>query len=64
MQSSVFARPSILYQSGDAIGVDYHDAGILAAITTTLAFWPRLIGGKPWRLSSGTAREVQGHRAL
>jgi hypothetical protein len=31
VQSSVFARPSIVYQSGDAIGVDYHDAGILAA---------------------------------
>jgi hypothetical protein len=31
VQSSVFARPGIVYQSGDAIGVNYRTGGVLDA---------------------------------
>lgn len=31
LQSSVFARPAVVYQSGDAIGVDYYEGGIQQA---------------------------------
>jgi hypothetical protein len=31
VQSSVFARPGIVYQSGDNIGVDYNAGGIMNA---------------------------------
>jgi len=31
VQSTVFARPGIVYQSGDNVGVDYNSGGIMNA---------------------------------